>query len=441
MDKKKTGSFLKELRKEKKLTQVGFSRAFSEFCCGEMGIYTDATVSKWERGESLPNIEDIRRLARFYGVTADEILDGEKKTEMDFDKKYFLSNPRWYMNRQKEADLYKLRERQELEIETRFRSLLKKMIVEGLTLSENAEFDYLATNFYIIYTETESDDYACINDVKFRIVRTVSLMHNSSPAEKFWEAYKPFESRFMQKVERDVCDGMEDAEEILRNRVRSLETFEKDMLLAAIQVVNVTNTYGRQDVAITKLGKVLPSVYEQKYNRPYNEEQLTKKAIKLLVECGARLNTLLFGYRRDKVIKVDVLNELIELYEKFRKPIIIPVYENGVYNFFEVDNTPLNREKAGRGNRNEVLDEEEYSDLERKLYNGDRESEKTVPEWVGGTTEEEMIRYMRLTIRDLSLKDYLSARDEKLTAELIGRIDGLSLSDIRQTYFTRRQNE
>ena len=134
------------------------------------------------------------------------------------------------------------------------------------------------------------------------------------------------------------------------------------------------------------------------------------------------------------------MDRLIELYDKFKKPIIIPVYEDQVYNFYEADNTPANRKKRGYDNWDEVLDETEYSDLERRLYNGERVLEKVVPEWVGGKNEDEMIKYMWSIISELSLKDYLSARDEKLTAELISRLDELCLEDIRRTFFTRRQS-
>lgn len=435
MDKKKIGTFLRELRKKKGLTQDEFACAFSKFCFGDVGVVSDAAISKWERGESVPNIVDIQNLARFYDVTIDEILNGERVIDLDFDKKYFLSNPRWYIGATKELNLYEIREKQELEIEMRFKELLKKMISAGLTLTENAEFDYLLANFY---TDAESDNTTdFIKSLKFQIIRTVSLMHNSSLDEKFWEMYKLFESHFMQTVKRDICDDIENAEEILRNRVKNLEVFEKDMLLAAIQVENVTNVYGIQDRELTKFRSKISSLYEKTYNRPYDEEQLTKNAIKLLVECGARLNPLLLGYQRNKVIKIDILDRLIYLYNKFKKPIIIPIYENQVYNFYEVDNTPANRKERGFDNSDEVLDETEYSDLECRLYSGELILKKIVPEWIGGKNEDEMIKYMKSVICDLSFKDYCSARDDKLTAKLISQLDDLSLKDIRQIYFTR----
>ncbi len=439
MNKKKIGAFLKQMREEKGLTQDELAREFSKSCFGDIGLISDATISKWERGESVPNINDTTHLAEFYNITIDELLNGERVSNIDFDVKYFLANEHWYELFSKEDNLYEIREKQELQIETRFKVLLKKLISEGLTLAENAEFDYLVTNFYTVYIDDESDDHTdYIKNLKFQIVKTASLMHKSSPEEKFWEVYKLFESHFMQTVKQDICDGIEDAESILRNRVINLEVFEKDMLLATLQLENVTNRHGIQDINMAKFGGHSSSLYEKTYNRPYDEEQLTKSAIKLLVECGARLNPLLFGYQRDKIIKVDILDRLIELYNKFKKPIVIPVYEDQVYNFYEVENTPTNRRARGYDNSDEVLDEEEYSDLERRLYDGERILEKVIPEWVGGNNEDEMIKYMWSVISDLSLKDYISARDERLTAELISQLGDLSLESIRQTYFTRR---
>lgn len=440
MDKKQIGAFLKELRKEKGLTQDEFAQEFSKFCFGDVGLVSDATISKWERGESIPNILDIQRLAQFYDITIDEILNGEKVREIDFGKKYFISDPRWGMDAPKEVNLYEIRERQELEIETRFKALLKKMIGDGLTLAENAECDYLLANFYTIYTDDESDDdNAFIKNLKFQIIKTISLMHNSSPDEKFWEVYKLFESNFIQTVRQDVCNAIDDAEDILRERVNNLEIFEKDMLLAAIQVENITNGYGVHDRNWAKHKIGVSNLYEKTYNRPYDEEQLTKKAIRLLVECGARLNPLLFGYQRDKVIKIDILDRLITLYNKFKKPIIVPVYEDKIYNFYAVDNTPANRRERSCSDTDEIFDEAEYADLESRLYNGERILEKVVPEWVGGKNEDEMRKYMWSVINDLPLKDYLLARNEQLTVELISQLDKLSLEDIRHIYFTRRQ--
>ncbi len=41
---------------------------------GEKLNYSDKTVSKWERGESVPDAYSLMRLAQIYGLTVDELL-------------------------------------------------------------------------------------------------------------------------------------------------------------------------------------------------------------------------------------------------------------------------------------------------------------------------------------------------------------------------------
>ena len=58
------GKNLLTLRKNAKLTQVEFAEKFN---------YSDKSISKWEAGESLPNIEVLSEVAAFYGVTLDSL--------------------------------------------------------------------------------------------------------------------------------------------------------------------------------------------------------------------------------------------------------------------------------------------------------------------------------------------------------------------------------
>ena len=55
------------LRKNKKLTQMELAEQIG---------YSDKTVSKWETGESLPNIDTLCALADFYGVTLESLVKG-----------------------------------------------------------------------------------------------------------------------------------------------------------------------------------------------------------------------------------------------------------------------------------------------------------------------------------------------------------------------------
>lgn len=72
MDQKKIGSFLKELRKEKGVTQEQLAERF--FVSGR-------TVSRWETGSNMPDVDLLIRLADYYEVELRELLDGERRSE------------------------------------------------------------------------------------------------------------------------------------------------------------------------------------------------------------------------------------------------------------------------------------------------------------------------------------------------------------------------
>lgn len=77
MDQKKTGSFLKELRKEKELTQEQLSEI--------LGV-TNRSISRWENGVNMPDFDLVIELANYFGVSIEEFLNGERKNDM-VDKK------------------------------------------------------------------------------------------------------------------------------------------------------------------------------------------------------------------------------------------------------------------------------------------------------------------------------------------------------------------
>ena len=63
------GDFIKELRKEKNLTQKEL---------GSLIDIDDKTISKWERGVYLPDITILISLSKALGVTVDELLEGKR---------------------------------------------------------------------------------------------------------------------------------------------------------------------------------------------------------------------------------------------------------------------------------------------------------------------------------------------------------------------------
>ena len=72
MDQKKIGTLLKELRKEKGLTQEQFA---------EMVNVSNRTVSRWENGNNMPDLDILIQISDYYEIDLRELLDGERKSE------------------------------------------------------------------------------------------------------------------------------------------------------------------------------------------------------------------------------------------------------------------------------------------------------------------------------------------------------------------------
>lgn len=72
MNQIKIGNFIKDLRKEQKLTQEQLAERF--------GV-ARRTVSRWETGNNMPDLDVLIEMADFFDVDLREILDGERKSE------------------------------------------------------------------------------------------------------------------------------------------------------------------------------------------------------------------------------------------------------------------------------------------------------------------------------------------------------------------------
>lgn len=72
MDNSKTGLFIREMRKEKNMTQKDLA--------SQLNI-TDRAVSKWERGLCAPDISLLEPLSQILGCSAAEIISGEKQCQ------------------------------------------------------------------------------------------------------------------------------------------------------------------------------------------------------------------------------------------------------------------------------------------------------------------------------------------------------------------------
>ncbi|MBR6656737.1 MAG: helix-turn-helix transcriptional regulator [Oscillospiraceae bacterium] len=69
MNQIKTGKLIAELRREKGYTQEELGK--------KLGV-SNKTVSRWENGNYMPDIETLRLLGREFSVSMEELLDGER---------------------------------------------------------------------------------------------------------------------------------------------------------------------------------------------------------------------------------------------------------------------------------------------------------------------------------------------------------------------------
>ncbi|MBR2745745.1 MAG: helix-turn-helix domain-containing protein [Erysipelotrichaceae bacterium] len=76
MDMMKIGKNLQELRKEKGMTQEQLAEHFN---------VARRTVSRWETGSNMPDLDILIEMADFYDVDLRELLDGER-TEQKMEK-------------------------------------------------------------------------------------------------------------------------------------------------------------------------------------------------------------------------------------------------------------------------------------------------------------------------------------------------------------------
>ena len=92
MDQKKIGTFLKELRKEKGITQEELAEHLN---------VSSRSVSRWETGNNMPDISLLVDIADFYDVDVREIIEGERKNEMNEELREVADKMADYANTEK----------------------------------------------------------------------------------------------------------------------------------------------------------------------------------------------------------------------------------------------------------------------------------------------------------------------------------------------------
>jgi len=78
MDQVKIGKFIAQLRRENGMTQEALGE--------NLGV-TNKTISRWETGAYMPDIEMLQLIGQSFGVSINEILAGQRLSDEEFRQK------------------------------------------------------------------------------------------------------------------------------------------------------------------------------------------------------------------------------------------------------------------------------------------------------------------------------------------------------------------
>lgn len=340
MNKEKMGKLLKQCRTAKKMTMNELNAALRADYL-EVSI---KTIADWESGKTIPELDRLLFLSNLYGLTVDEILDGEKvKTQEDFANEYPLLSRSLYEIKDNLVFFHK-RNEQVKKISKRFKDLVIKYYTSGLSQNEKKELHFLfnktrkLSNYYS-YKRNSSDDFIEFYDMLWLLKKEQTF---SSEEEFYWEAQKYFEhpERPYALDFFTVCDEeLFNNNEFVQFMLKQAEPWELDAVVSGFQkfepIGYPVDTYSKE------LDR-----YKEHHGKEFNREQIYKSTLKYLLTHGAMLNPCFLSYRLIKHKEVQIIDRLEELYRLCLRPIEIYVPDN---NHTEkpkrcfVDNTSFNR--------------------------------------------------------------------------------------------------
>lgn len=149
IDRIKIGNFLRDLRKEKGVTQEELAEKF--------GV-SSRSVSRWENGNTMPELGILVELADYYSVDIREIIDGERKSEiMEPENKETLLKVADYSSEEKKSSVKKI-------------VIIFLVIILMILILYPLEHNY-SDNVYALFAfskehvvEIDNDTYRCAKD-------------------------------------------------------------------------------------------------------------------------------------------------------------------------------------------------------------------------------------------------------------------------------------
>lgn len=321
MNKEKIGRFLKELREEKKYSQEKLCDVLAE---KYDSILTSKAISSWENGKSIPDLDKLRFLADLYSISIDEILDGERRLDVDFMEEYFIAKENWVVDLDKSVDRYAMRQEQIIKIINRFNELEIIRVNRLFTHNEEVEFKFLFEHFYSLseyykeYTDLEIDsDYL---KLKSAITNCIFKLHSSSKVDILWEFKKLIiPTREISLSFNDFSDWSIYKNDYIINRFKQVDFWEKDIILNQFQKHNFVK-FDR-----TQYGSRHLKEYEDRTGKKYNPELEEKEVIKFLIKNGACINHQYLNFIERSKKEKRVIDRLEYLYDLCLKPIYFSV--------------------------------------------------------------------------------------------------------------------
>lgn len=349
MNKIKMGNFLKNLRLSKNMTANDLIKELDK----SFLTVTPKAISDWEHGRTIPELEKLIFLAQFYGVSIDEILEGERFiTNESLDDKYhiFKADFDTLLYTKNKDDLkkwFEIRRKGVALLNQNFKKLLIKSFEDELTHNEEIEFGYifnkqcsLSDYFKSVYTKNTPDQF---HDFLHAIK---DLKHNSqikSTKEYYWEIQKYFDytGNFLQKVRfYDLCNEEAFLHSTFANDLlKQSEPWELDMLVAGFQNFEPIGFAPDKSSALLK-------DYEKKHGKKFDREAIYKSKLKYVLQHGGMINSYFLSIKEVKKKKHKVIDRLEDLYKLCLRPIEVYMCDDERIGFtkrFFIKNTPFNR--------------------------------------------------------------------------------------------------
>lgn len=492
MNKTKIGQYLYKKRIEHGYTLARLAEEFTK----RKEFLSVNSIKNWEKGLAIPELEKLEALSDIYGVSIDEILEGEK-IKSNFEDKYFihLDISNWKINENdNQKPIWDIKVDQALLIRKNFKKLVYKFFEGDISLSQINELNFLAENYYVCNVDSFSD---VINDIK----NDDTYKNNE---EKWWALHCYVFPTNSISLELNALADENFEEKHIERLFAGLEDWEKDQLLSYIQIGKVVF------YKPTFNSKMLLD-YETKHGKEFDETQITKDTIKFLIKNGACINDLYLGYFKKVAYTQNVIERYFDIYNQIVAPIIIQTTIAGERKVYNVKNTARNRlvtkHKYGIFNflegfgytKDDIFDlvlknenvpkdvilniaiskgvdinrdfrfieadlnfeifslktewdefkkeESEISNMTKELSlvegwleKGVTKIGRTYDKYVGGTNKEEREQHILSTDKKITYAEFKKHRNVNLSEELVNKIDQLSLEVIMSKYLNGGSN-